>query len=115
MTATGSENPARFRRWARLSFYYPALSPDVLAVLPNAVINTYESELPALLAEQQSRALDVISFPHMKPAEQRSITRRLQRQLRSSEPAERIESKSDLKQRASASGIGVKIVKPGER
>jgi len=103
---------ARFRRWARLSFHYPGLTPELLAVLPNAVIDAYEMEIPRLVAERQSYDLDVSSFPHMEKSGQRKLQRRLQRLLESDVQPEspKVDDITDIQRRTAASGIGMVFV-----
>jgi hypothetical protein len=104
----------RFRVWADLAFHY-SLTYDELRYMPRAMREMYEQELPRLLAEEQSRLLDVFTFTKMKPEAQRRVTRRLQRTIEErNAPRPTVElSKEDAVKHAAALGIQITEVAVG--
>lgn len=110
---TSGSDSTRFKRWARLSHHYPGFTPDKIAVTPRAVLEAYEAEIPQLIAEEQSMLLDVIAFPHMEKSGQKSLIRRLERQLKTVEVEKpSSDDPRDLMRRGQAAGIGIQFVGP---
>ena len=85
--------------------YHYGLSFEDLVHMPKWARRMYINALPKLIAETQLRAVEVVSFPHMKDGARRSMIRRLERKARrtrrTSAPPRKIEDMSE---------VGIKVI-----
>lgn len=114
MTRTSSEplGDIRVRHWPDLSFWYHLSFVD-LAAMPNGVREVYEKALPRLKAEQQSMMIDAAAFPNMKESAQKSLIRRVEKDMKSGLPRPPVPKPlppQEVSKQAEGLGIGMTFV-----
>lgn len=113
MTTT-SDAVAYVEHFPELSFWYPALSFDVLVNMPRWAIKMYVDKLPSLVAQREILDIQASVFPHAKPEAQRMLMDRLERAAEKHNDAavtKKIAKSPVLMERQlGAMGIGVKFV-----
>lgn len=100
------------REWTALSYWYGFAFSEI-AAMPNWARTLYVRALPRLKAETQQRAIEAAAFAKLKPEVQRSIMRRLERDvnhgiIRGTRP----KSQAEMLEAAEAFGVGVKVIGP---
>lgn len=92
-----------------LTFYY-GLPPSEIKTMPAVVKRAYLAALPAFLAEQQHKAIQAVSFPNYKKADQQRIMREIKRAQESNRKAP-APSVPQLERSTKGVGIGIRKVK----
>lgn len=94
-----------------LSFHY-GLSFVELAKMPRAIMRIYIDALPELIATQQLRLIEAISYPHLSEDSDRdAIVRRLRRHMGEDGPAVPTpQTMNEAKNLAMAAGISFTVV-----
>lgn len=111
MSGTSTSRSDRYRHWPDLQFHF-GLTYDELRSMPHARRRLYEEALPRLLAEQQARTIDAVSFPHMKKEAQRKMIRSINRATGADKPVVP-QSKGEAAARAGSLGIAIRTVPAG--
>lgn len=112
---TESDKTARRKEiegaYPALSFHY-GLSFTELARMPRAIMRIYIDALPELIATQQLRFIEAISYPHLSEDSDRdAIVRRLRRHIGEGDPAVPTpQTMDEAKNMAMAAGISFTVV-----
>lgn len=106
------KDDAELAIWPRLSFWFPGLTPDVLARTPRAIQQVYLDQLPGLVAEVQAMMIQASMYPHIKPVHQKSISAQLKQDIEESMPQrEEVQRPSSIEETASiASSMGFDFI-----
>ena len=103
-----------FEAWPQLTYHY-GLSPQELVRIPHWLLEIYVDALPDLLMQDQARAVEAASFPHMDKNAQRSVQERIRRSFRKVEDPRPVQALSAEDEMASFArmGIGFEVVNDG--
>jgi hypothetical protein len=110
----GSSEHHRFETYPDLTRFY-GLTPEQIAEMPRPLRLVYERAMKRIVATEQARMLDVITFPHQKQQARQKFARQLERKINGGRTSNQQVPTSGKEMKQTAAGIGIKVMTSSER